>query len=170
MVAVKKGLNKDESSYWLQAAGAAGAIAIACSFTTADAGESHAFMTVGATVVAVARIERLSAPKDILVSAADLRRGYMDLDEPVAVTVRSNSTSGYALDVDPVSAPFAWLIISGSGVDQRFGPAGSSIVQRWHNLRTDDLSLRFRFVLAPGALAGRYAWPTHLRVRPLDVP
>ncbi len=49
---------------------------IAGSFATAEAREARTEMPVTATVMAVARIERQTAPTEVMVTAADLRRGY----------------------------------------------------------------------------------------------
>jgi hypothetical protein len=144
------------------------ALVIAGSFAVADARESRVSLPVSATVVAVARIERQSVPAQIVVTADDLRRGYLDVSEPVALFIRSNSPAGYALDLDTLTPLFSSVSIRGLESEQSLGAEGGSIVQRWQGARSAELLLRFRFVLAPGLAAGRYAWPMQLRVRPLQ--
>jgi hypothetical protein len=141
---------------------------IAGSFATAEAREARTEMPVTATVMAVARIERQTAPTEVMVTAADLRRGYLDVGEPVALVIRSNSPTGYALDLDAITPLFSSLVVRGLESEQSLGADGGTIVQRWQNAHTAHLTLQFRFVLAPGLTAGRYAWPMQLRVRPLD--
>lgn len=159
-------LNTPIHKHALRAARAA--LVIAGSFAAADARESRTSMPVTATVLAVARIERLSVPAEVVVTAADLHRGYVDVGEPLGLVIRSNSPAGYALDLDTVTPLFSSLVIRGLESEQSLGAGGGSIVQRWRNAQTATLSLRFRFVLAPGVTAGRYAWPMQVRVRPLD--
>lgn len=134
----------------------------------ADAREARTDMPVTATVLAVARIERQTTPTEVVVTAADLRRGFVDVDPPVALVIRSNSPTGYALDLDTITPLFSSLLVRGLESEQSLGPDGGTIVQRWQNAHTAHLTLQFRFLLAPGITVGRYGWPMQLRVRPLE--
>jgi len=159
-------LNERKNNQALRGARAALVIAVSCG--AADARESRTTMAVSATVVPVARIERQSTPPDILITPLDLERGYVEVDEPVALVICSNSPGGYALDLDRVSPLFSSLVVRGLASEQSLGAEGGTIVQRWQNAHVATLSLRFRFVLLPGLNAGRHAWPVQLRVRPLE--
>ena len=159
-------MNRAKHNRSLQAAQAA--LVIAGSFAAANARDARATFTVGATVVAIARIDMQSAPADLVVTAADVRRGYIDVAEPTALVVTSNSPSGFALDLMTVMPLMSAVIVRGLESDQSLGADGGTLVQRWQGAHTATLSLRFRLVLADGLAEGRYPWPMRLRVRPLD--
>jgi hypothetical protein len=135
---------------------------------TGMAGQVRTSIGVSATVLAVAHIERQSEPKDLAISAADLERGYIDVSEPTAVVIHSNSALGFALEVLPVVPIAASMIVRGCDAQASLGAEGGTIVQRWQHTNTMRLSLHFRLLLAPGLAPGRYPWPVQLSVRPLE--
>jgi len=60
------------------------------------------------------------------------------------------------------------MVVEGLDSDLALGPDGGTIVQRWQRPQAVDLSLKFRFALAPGLVPGNYPWPLRLTVRPLE--
>ena len=60
------------------------------------------------------------------------------------------------------------MMIEGLNSDLSLGAEGGTIVQRWQKPQAVKLSLKFRFVLAPGLIPGDYPWPVRLAVRPLE--
>jgi hypothetical protein len=159
-------LNKTKQNHALH--GARLALVIAGSFGAADAREARSSFTVGATVTAVARIETRSEPAELLVSAADVRRGYVDVVEPTALLISSNSPTGFALELLTVTPMLSAIIVHGLASEQSLGAEGGTVIQRWQNGHTAALSLRFRLVLAGGLTEGHYPWPMRISVRPLD--
>jgi hypothetical protein len=143
-------------------------LVIAGSIVAANARDARVSFTVSATVNPVARIETQSAPAELTVTAADLRRGYIDVVQPTALTIRSNSASGYAIDLITVTPVLTSMIVHGLDTEFSLGPDGGTVVQRWQNPHLVNLSLQFRLVLAPGLAAGRYPWPMRVAVRPLE--
>ena len=133
----------------------------------AGASESRSTLLVGATVEPVARIQQESQPSEVLVSAADVRRGYVDVPQATSLEVNSNSPNGIALDLRPVNSLMTSVIVSGLESEQSLGADGGTLVRRWQRPQSLRLSLRFKFMLAPGVTPGRYAWPLQLEVRPL---
>jgi hypothetical protein len=145
------------------------ALVVAASVTAAGARDVHSDFSVGVTVRAVANMEIKSAPAGLTVSSADLERGFIDVTQPMQLTVRSNSPSGFALDVLTVATPMvSSMVVEGLNSDLAMGADGGTIVQRWEHPRAVNLSLKFRFALTPGLAPGEYPWPLRLTVRPLD--
>jgi hypothetical protein len=124
-----------------------------------DTREARTNFNVSATVNAVARLQVQSAPTELRVSDEDVRRGFIDVLQPTDLIIRSNSAHGYALDVTTLTPMISSVIVRGEG---------GTIVQRWQTPQTVNLSLQFRLVLAPGLAAGRYPWPMHIDVRPVE--
>ena len=144
------------------------ALIVAASITTAGARDAHSNLSVSATVRAIANIERQSAPAGLAISGADLQRGFIDVVQPTQLTVRSNSPNGFALEVLTVAPMLSSMTIAGLNSDLSLGADGGTIVQRWQKPQVVNLSLNFRFTLAPGLVAGEYPWPVRLAVRPLE--
>lgn len=144
------------------------ALIVAASVTAAGARGVHSEMPVSVTVLAAANIEFQSAPAALEISAADIRRGFIEVTQPTLFTVRSNSPNGFALEVLTVSPVLSSMIVEGLSSNQTLGADGGSIVLRWQKPQNMQLALRFKFELAPGLAAGSYAWPLRLAVRPLD--
>ena len=157
-----------KSSHTLRWGTARIALIAAASVTAAGARDTHSGFAVSATVRAVANIELRSAPTDLEISGADLRRGFIDVVQPTQLTVRSNSPAGFALEVLTVAPMLSSMNIQGLNSDLALGADGGTIVQRWQKPEVINLSLKFRFTLAPGLVAGNYPWPVRLAVHPLE--
>jgi hypothetical protein len=140
----------------------------AASCVVVQARDARTSFNVSATVNAVAKLQVQSAPTEILVSDEDLRRGFIDVAQPTALVIRSNSANGYALDLTTLAPLFSSVVVRGLTSEQSLGGEGGTIVQRWHAPQTVNLSLQFRLMLAPGLAAGRYPWPMRIDVRPLE--
>jgi hypothetical protein len=160
-------LNKSSHNHALNAARLA--LVVAGSIASAGAKDAHTELSVSATVRATARIDLQSVPAALEISALDLARGYIDVPQPTQLLVRSNSQSGFALDVLTVAPILSSMSIQGLDSQAALGPDGGSIVQRWQRPQAVNLSLRFRFALAPGIAPGMYPWPVRVSVRPLEV-
>ncbi|NNM61600.1 MAG: hypothetical protein HKM03_05470 [Steroidobacteraceae bacterium] len=128
---------------------------------------SSARFGVAVTVQAVARLEQVSNPAFLSISATDLRHGYVDTSTPIGVRVKSNSPAGFALDVIPVMPIAASIEIHGLDADVALGPDGGTIIERWQRPQERRLQFSMRFNLVPGLRAGDYPWPIRLAVRPL---
>jgi hypothetical protein len=141
---------------------------VAASVTAAGARDVHSGFSVSVIVRPVANIELQSAPTGLDISAADLRRGYIDVMQPTQFTVRSNSPNGYALEFLTVAPVLSSMIVEGLNSDLALGCDGGTIVQRWQKPQAVNVSLKFRFELVPGLSIGTYPWPVRLAVRPLE--
>ena len=155
--------------------GPAGRIAPAllclCASAALNAGETRATLAVAVTVAPVSRLEIVSEAATVQVTAQDLQRGYLDLNQPTLLNVYSNAREGYALEVLPMSPLIRAIAVHGLGSEADLGAEGGRIVERWERPQTTSLSLTFRLALAPGAVPGIYPWPLHLAIGPVaDTP
>ena len=141
---------------------------VAGSFAAAGAKEVRAELSVTATVRAVANVDVQSTPAALEISALDVQRGYIDVPQPTQLVVRSNSASGFALDVLTVAPIVSAMTIQGLDSELALGADGGSAVQRWQRPQALSLSLKFRFSLLPGLTPGVYPWPVRVAVRPLE--
>jgi hypothetical protein len=130
------------------------------------AADSGTLLQVTATVSPVARLEAV-AQAPLLITSADVARGFVDTPHPLHVHVYTNSRAGFALDVVAQSPWFSAVAIEGLDTRVTLGAEGGTIVQRWQGTPSRALELRMRFRLGPGLLPGLYAWPLQLHARPL---
>lgn len=124
---------------------------------------AQAPLLVSATIQRHASIQ-LAPPASITISEADVARGYIQLDTPLQVTVRSNAPQGYTLVFETHQGPvqrtvvegLATTIVADSGAATAVRPAAGPGVWR------DVVHLRFRFELARGARPGTVPWPVQI--------
>jgi hypothetical protein len=141
----------------------------AASCTVGSATQTHAAFTVGARVLATATLQVNSEPAEVVISAEDVSRGYVEIQEPTRVQVSSNSPAGYALVLLPQSSWFSGVTVRCADEEITMGADGGAIVERRH-AGASSLELNFRFALASELTPGHYPWPLHLLVRPLETP
>ncbi len=144
------------------------ALLIGGSLAAAHGEDAQIGITIGATVRAVAHMELRSMPATLDLSSDDLRRGFVDVTQPTSLVIRSNSKSGYSLDLMTVTPMLASMIVYGLDSELSLGAQGGSIVQRWQSPHVVNLNIKFRLSLAPGLTAGTYPWPVAVSVRPLE--
>jgi hypothetical protein len=149
---------------------ALGVVALAAlqPFASSHAGQAQQFISVSARVMATARLEWLATAPELLVSAADIQRGYVDLPQPALMRVSSNSRRGYALDIYPRGEVFESVLVRGLDSTVQLGRDGGTIVQRWGAPGSASLRLSFRFALAAGVEPGSYPLPLLVQVRALE--
>lgn len=129
----------------------------------------EAKLTVSAIVLKRASLQVLSQPASVVVTAADISRGYVESPSPLQVRVQSNSQGGYMLIFDSQGDFMRQILVRGLDNDVQLDAAGGSIAQRasGRGMYKASLALSFRFVLAESARQGLYAWPMRLSVVPL---
>ncbi len=133
------------------------------------AASDMAKLTVSATVLKHASLKVLAQPASVVITAADVARGYVDVSAPAQVAIKSNSPRGYMLEFANEGDFMRGIQVRGLGTDLQLSPAGGAIRQPGTEsgvLKT-TLDLHFRFLLAEGTQAGSYPWPVHLSAAPV---
>ena len=142
-------------------------VALMAATSTASTDQAQTSLGVSTHVVAIARIDLVNSEPVLLITDEDLQRGFVDIPEPLHLTVYSNSRNGYFLDVLPVSPVFSTVSVQGLDSVVLLPADGGTVTQRWGRPQTVALALRFRFTLVDGMEPGRYSWPVRLAARPL---
>jgi len=135
---------------------------------SATAGGSEAKLLVTATVLKRASLKVLAQPSSVVVTAADISRGYVDVPMPAEVAISSNTSQGYVLEFASQGDFMRQILVRGLATDVQLSPAGGTVIQNSTGagvIRT-TLSLGFRFFLSDSARQGTYAWPMRLSVLP----
>lgn len=130
----------------------------------AFAGDDSASMTVSARVIARAVVDVNSQP-DVVVTEADLARGYVDVNEPLAVRIRTNSRNGYLLQVANTSDAFESIELAFGTTSMNV--ADESWVARPYVPGGEIVNAQVRVRLSPFATAGRHPLPVQVTASPL---
>lgn len=144
-------------------------LGLLCAPLIAGAGSSDAKLSVTATILKHASLKILNQPSSVVVTAADVLRGYVDVPAPAQVAIQNNSSSGYMLSFSSQGDFMRQILVRGMGNDVQLSPAGGIVTQSApdRGVTRTTLDLAFRFVLSESARQGVYAWPMHLSVTPL---
>jgi hypothetical protein len=156
--------NAGPAALWLRSGTLLALLAIS---SVASTDQARGTIGVSANVQPMARLSLAGSEPDLFLTAQDLERGYINSPRPLRLTVYSNSRSGYALDVMPVTGLFSSLAVEGLGSDVVLSAEGGTVTQRWARPQTVSLELKFSFTLAKGLEPGLYPWPVRLAARPL---
>ena len=142
----------------------AAALADVDSADSAAAAGSEATLLVTAVVLKRASLRVLAQPSSVVVTAADIARGYVDVPHPVHVAVQSNSPAGYVLEFASSGDFTRQILVKGLDTDVQLSPIGGAVVRP--GVTKTTLTLGFRFFLSDSAQQGTYAWPMRLSINP----
>lgn len=131
-----------------------------------DAGAVQTRVLVTATVLKRASLNVVAQPAAVVITAADITRGHVDVLMPTLVAVKSN-TDGYMLEFATDGDFMRRIIVAGTGTNVELSPAGGLVTNTGASRGTSNLVLTFRFVLSDAAQPGTYPWPVRLSVAPL---
>lgn len=126
----------------------------------------QAKLTVSATVLKHASLQVLTQPTSVVITAADIARGYVDAAVPSQISIRSNSSLGYMLDFANQGDFMRRILVRGLATEVQLSPAGGAVMQpsAQAGVTRATLDLGFRFLLAETARPGTYAWPMRLSI------
>lgn len=121
---------------------------------------------VTATVLARASAHMLRQPTEIVVTNADIQRGYLDVNAGSLVEIKNNSRAGVNLTFESHGLPFKETLVSGFGREVALGPNGGIITHKITG--TNVVAFSYRFVFDESSQPGTYAWPLTLAVSPVE--
>jgi hypothetical protein len=133
------------------------------------AGPNEATLIVSATILKRASLKVLAQPSSVVVTAADIARGYVDGPAAVEVAIQNNGAGGYLLEFASRGDFMRQILVRGLARETQLNPGGGAIAQpaTGSGVTRTTLGLGFRFVLSESAQPGTYPWPMRLSVTPL---
>jgi len=135
---------------------------------TADASSSGRIQ-VSATVQARSTLKVLHQSPELIITNADILRGYVDVSSASRFEVKNNSLAGYLLvfeGLDGPLRPFKEAVVQGLGKEVHIS-AGGGMVPQPYSRGIVSLELSYHFVLSADARPGTYAWPVSISAQPL---
>ena len=126
-------------------------------------------LTVTATIAKHASLKVLAQPSAVVVTSADVARGYVDVPAPAHLAIRSNSQSGYLLEFASEGDFMRQILVKGLASDVQLSPAGGTIMQSstGAGVTNTTVALGFRFLLADSTKQGTYPWPMRVSITAL---
>jgi len=147
-----------------------GSVAVACALVAgmaaADDTERHPLAVWAVGLPSAHFIMEYQVPV-IQVTSEDIARGAVEVRGGSRLVMTVDSPTGYALDISSRGKLFTAIRIDGAGSTAELGAAGGTVVQREGRIGRRVIALNYRFILAPDAIPGTYAWPLDLAVRSL---
>jgi len=104
------------------------------------------------------------------VSAEDVAKGMVEVRGGSRLLVTLNSPAGYAVDFRARGNWIGAARIGGIGGTVEIDSRGGTIVQREAAAGRHVVAIDYRFVLAPDAVPGTYAWPLEMAIRAPAAP
>ena len=136
-----------------------------CVSGTALAGSSSALMSVRVQVQARTLLNVESQPPSLVLTQADLARGYVEAPAVSRIRVHSNDLNGYLLAFDVTAGPFTAIEVTGLGPAAQISANGGWLVRPFAGTQPVTSELSYRFLLASNVQPGTYAWPVSLSAR-----
>lgn len=133
----------------------------------AQAAEMSTSISVSATVIPNAKMMTHFQTSQLIITPADIRRGYVDVDGASHFSVLTNSRSGYILEINPIGYIFESVMVDGLGETVQVSGDGGTIAKRGLITPAMSFQLKYRFILRSDVQAGVYGWPVQLSVRAL---
>jgi hypothetical protein len=163
-------IGRARSTAWITPSIAVIAISVACAASAPAAAHAagHATLHVSATVLKRASLQLLSQPSRVVITDADIARGYVDVSDPLQLAIICNSASGYLLDFATVTDFAQNISIRGLANEVQLSPAGGLVARPASapDVTRETLTLSFRFVLSRSVQPGIYHWPVRVFVVP----
>jgi len=131
----------------------------------AGSGRAELGVSVVVAPVAVMRVEHQAS--QLVLTEADVARGYVDVPMASRLAVRTTSPAGYVLDFFTRLPLFTSVSVTSSAGRIAFGSDGGTLVARGRPVRGVTTILNYRFRLGRNTKAGAYPWPLAISIRPL---
>ena len=122
-------------------------------------------MTVSVQVLARAKVRLDAQPAEVVVTSADIKRGYLDLPTPIVFHAQTNSRQGYLLQVSNASTDFSEVQLSFAQAN--INVAQESWIARPYVPGGEVVSMNARVRLSSNMNPGSYPLPISLSATPL---
>jgi len=133
-----------------------------------SAGVGSTKLIVTAHVMPHVKLKVLKQLSELIITNADITRGYVDIPVASRIEVKNNNPAGCLLVFEGLGGPMNFIkgvYIQGGGREVYVESAGWMIQPFTRTPVSMELS--YRFVLSKDALPGTYAWPLTISARPV---
>ncbi|HEX2827771.1 MAG TPA: hypothetical protein VHP37_15570 [Burkholderiales bacterium] len=126
--------------------------------------QARAQMRVSATVVDAVGVGSVHQAQRLVITAEDVRRGYVDV--PAATRVDLRCSRFCLFEMKPTQDFVRSVRVTGLDTAAEFGPGGGTLLHK-ATAQAPQVAMDYRFTLAPHVAPGAYPWPVALSVMPM---
>ena len=109
----------------------------------------------------------VSQDSELIVTYADILRGYVDIPFATHIEIRNENLAGYLIVFNGVGGPFKEVVVKGLGREAQISSSGGWVSQPYNGRDPVMIELSYRFMLSEDAQPGTYAWPLTISVSPI---
>ncbi len=128
------------------------------------AGSSTALMNIRTWVLPIAKHTIVHQKNNLIITQADIERGYVDARRAMILSIKTNSTNGYLLGFSVVSGFFRELRVLDGNNTYTVSRLGGEVHIPYEGMNYITKELSFRFYLFENAKPGTYRWPVALMI------
>jgi hypothetical protein len=128
----------------------------------AASGGTSAQVTITATVREHTSMQVLAQAQELVVTNADIARGYVEVPAATRIRVKSNNPAGYLLTFEGMVGPgllFDAINVLVGGREVQLSPNGGGWVPQPYVRGGITQDVTYRFTLSKNARPGTYGWP-----------
>lgn len=129
-------------------------------------GSASAKVLVSASVMPSTSLRIIRQPHELVVTDADISRGYVEVRASSLIEVKSNTANGYLIAFKGISGTFKEVFVQGLGREFQIS-SGSGWIPRPYTKGAVATELSYRFIFSENTQPGTYAWPLSISVQPL---
>ncbi len=144
-------------------------IAITIAILLASAGYSSAtentsVINVKTRVLPVMKYSILYQESNLTITQEDINKGFIDVQEAVVLSVKTNSTNGYLLAFSLESNMFSRVTVRNENNVYNLSETGGEIHMPFHGMNVTTQKLSIRFHLLSNISPGQYEWPVSVLI------
>jgi len=141
-----------------------GVLSISAAHAESAVGRSttSAHFDVRVTVLPAVKVQSLQQPGDLVVTAEDIQRRYIDVSGAGAPMLTSNSPFGYAVSVWFDERIVSHLVLQIDDSRIAVDASGTTVPVAPPGLQSSPIRMAYRLFLSPTARTGTYSWPVRL--------
>ena len=128
------------------------------------AGQFSTITRVNAVVLARTQLKPLRQPAMLVVTEADVQRGYVEVSSASLFEIWNNNPAGCVVTFSSTDFPLREAVVTVMGREIIVNPTGGMIVIPVRGRQ--QIALNYRFFLTNEAQPGTYAWPLSISVNP----
>jgi len=118
-------------------------------------------------------IQRLTSLKivfqtqELVITQADIRRGYVEIQSAEHIEIQNNNLSGYLLVFEGLNGLFKEVVVKGLGDEVSITSDGGWVAQPYNGRDPVMIELSYKFILSEKAQPGTYTWPLIVYASPI---
>lgn len=131
----------------------------------AKAADARGYMTITATVVDTMTMRAVYQATDLVITAEDVARGYVDV--PAASRFEIGNKGPCVFEFRRTGTLFRSFRVTLPEGTAQFGAEGGTLLQKSRSAGVARVDVSYRFDLDPGVKPGTYRWPLSITILPM---